>query len=78
MKNTASIIVWVCVVTFIALKAENIKIGQYWVAGVNEKLLTQHFSGLVTKYKLFYVSKQGRAGARFVLGLGLGLDILIC
>ena len=32
--------------------------------GVNEKLLTQHISGL-TKYKLLYVSNQGR------LGLGL-------
>ena len=27
-------------------------------------LLTQHISGLVTKYKLLYVSNQGRAGAR--------------
>ena len=26
--------------------------------GVNEKLLTQHISGLVTKYKLLYVSNQ--------------------
>ena len=32
--------------------------------GVNEKLLTQHTSGLVTKYKLLYVSNQGSAGAR--------------
>ena len=32
--------------------------------GVNEKLLTQHISGLVNKYKLLYVSNQGRAGAR--------------
>ena len=32
--------------------------------GVNEKFLTQHISGLVAKYKLFYVSNQGRAGAR--------------
>ena len=32
--------------------------------GVNEKLLTQHISGPVTKYKLLYVSNQGRAGAR--------------
>ena len=30
--------------------------------GVNEKLLTQHISGPVTKYKLLYVSNQGRAG----------------
>ena len=29
--------------------------------GVNEKLLTQHISGPITKYKLFYVSNQGRA-----------------
>ena len=29
--------------------------------GVNEKLLTQHISGPVTKYKLLY---EGRAGAR--------------
>ena len=32
--------------------------------GVNEKLLTQHISGPVTKYKLLYVSNQGRAWAR--------------
>ena len=32
--------------------------------GVNEKLLTQHISGPVTKYKLLYVSNQGRARAR--------------
>ena len=31
--------------------------------GVNEKLLTQHISGPVTKYKLLYVSNQGRARA---------------
>ena len=37
--------------------------------GVNEKLLTQHISGLLTKYKLLYVSNQGR------LGLGLGLRV---
>ena len=30
--------------------------------GVNEKLLTQHISVPVTKYKLLYVSNQGRAG----------------
>ena len=39
--------------------------------GVNEILLSQHISGLVTKYKLFYVSSQGRLG----LGLGLGLRV---
>ena len=33
--------------------------------GVNDKLLTQHISGLLTKYKkLLYVSNQGRVGAR--------------
>ena len=32
--------------------------------GVNEKLLTQHISGLLTRYKLLYVSNQGRVGAR--------------
>ena len=32
--------------------------------GVNEKLLTQHISGLLTQYKLLYVSNQGRVGAR--------------
>ena len=32
--------------------------------GVNEKLLTLHISGLLTKYKLLYVSNQGRVGAR--------------
>ena len=32
--------------------------------GVNEKLLTQHISGPVTKYELLYVSNQSRAGAR--------------
>ena len=32
--------------------------------GVNEKLLAQHISGLVTKCKLLYVSNQDRAGAR--------------
>ena len=32
--------------------------------GVNEKLLTQHISGPVTKYELLYVNNQGRAGAR--------------
>ena len=32
--------------------------------GVNEKLLTQHISGLLIKYKLLYVSNQGRVGAR--------------
>ena len=32
--------------------------------GVNEKLLTQHISGPVTKYKLLHVSNQGRAGVR--------------
>ena len=32
--------------------------------GVNEKLLTQQISGLVTKYELLYVSNQGRAGAK--------------
>ena len=31
--------------------------------GVNEKMLTRHISGPVTKYKLLYVSIQGRAGA---------------
>ena len=31
--------------------------------GVNGKLLTQHISGLLTKYKLLYVSNQGRVGA---------------
>ena len=31
---------------------------------VNDKLLTQHISGLLTKYKLLYVSNQGRIGAR--------------
>ena len=30
----------------------------------NEKLLTQHISGAVTKYKLLKVSNQGRACAR--------------
>ena len=39
--------------------------GQFWLLlGVNEKLLTQHISGPVTKYKLLCVSNQGRAGAR--------------
>ena len=32
--------------------------------GVNEKLLAQHISGLLTWYKLLYVSNQGRVGAR--------------
>ena len=32
--------------------------------GVNEKLLIQHISGPVTKYKLLYVSNQGRARDR--------------
>ena len=32
-----------------------------WLFGVNEKLLTQHISGPVTKYKLLYVSSQGWA-----------------
>ena len=32
--------------------------------GVNEKLLTQHISGPVTKYKLLYVSNQGKTGIR--------------
>ena len=32
--------------------------------GVNEKMLTQHISGPVTKYKLLYVSNQDGAGAR--------------
>ena len=32
--------------------------------GINEKLLTQNISGPVTKYKLLYISNQGRAGAR--------------
>ena len=34
------------------------------LVGVNEKMLTQHISGLVTKYKLLYVSNQGRAGSK--------------
>ena len=37
---------------------------EYWLFGVNETLLTQHILGLVTKYKLMYVSNQGKAGAR--------------
>ena len=37
--------------------------------GVNEKLLTRHISGHVTKYKLLYVSNQGRAGARAWAGV---------
>ena len=41
-----------------------------------KKLLTQHFSGLVTKYKLLYVSNRG-VGQGLGLGLGLGLDIVI-
>ena len=32
--------------------------------GVDEKMLTQHILGPVTKYKLLYVSNQGRVGAR--------------
>ena len=37
----------------------------HWLLfGVNEKLLTQHISGPITKYRLLYVSNQGRAGAR--------------
>ena len=39
----------------------------WWIRllfGVNEKLLTQHISGLLTRYKLLYVSNQGRVGAR--------------
>ena len=32
--------------------------------GVNEKLRAQHILGPVTRYKLLYVSNQGRAGAR--------------
>ena len=42
---------------------------EFLLFGVNEKLLTQHISGPVTKYKLLYVSNQGRAGARAWLGL---------
>ena len=37
--------------------------------GVHEKLLTQHISGLLTKYKLLYVSNQGRIGARAWTGV---------
>ena len=40
--------------------------------GVNDKLLTQHILGLLTKYKLLYVSNHGRIGA----GLGLGLRVM--
>ena len=36
--------------------------------GINEKLLTQHISGPVTKYKLLYVSNRDRAGARDGIG----------
>ena len=39
------------------------KVGCY-VFGVNEKWLTQHISGLLTRYKLLYVSNQGRVGTR--------------
>ena len=39
-------------------KADNI------MGDVLEKLLTQHISGPVTKYKLLYVSNQGRARVR--------------
>ena len=49
--------------------------------GVNGTMLTQHISGLVTKYKLLYVSNQGRTGARALVlrvRVGLGLDIVIC
>ena len=41
----------------------------YNIWGVNEKLLTQHISGPVTKYKLLYCMSATRAG----LGLGLGV-----
>ena len=37
--------------------------------GVNEKLLTQHISGPVTKYKLF------KSATRVGQGLGLGLEL---
>ena len=43
-------------------RASEIDTGCYF--GVNEKLLTQHISGLVTKYKLLYVINRSRAGAR--------------
>ena len=38
--------------------------------GVNEKLLTQHISGPVTKYKLLSSTRVGQG-----LGLGLGLRV---
>ena len=51
-----------------------IKMLWFWLLfGVKKKkkMLTQHISGPVSKYKLLYVSKD-RAGAR-VRGLGLDL-----
>ena len=43
---------------------------KFWLLfGVNEELLTQHISGLATKYKLLYVSNQ--------VGQGLGLGLRI-
>ena len=41
--------------------------------GENENLLTQHISGILTKYKLLYVSNQGRIGAWV-----RAIDIVIC
>ena len=38
-----------------------------------EKMLTQLISGHVTKYKLLYVSNQGRAGSRVWARAKLGV-----
>ena len=56
------------VCTFIAVGVAASELGGGSISrllfGVNEKLLTQHISGLLTKYKLLYGSNQGRVGAR--------------
>ena len=44
------------------------KLWLWLLFGVNEKLLSQHISGPITKYKLLYVSN-------WVAGLGLGLGV---
>ena len=55
-------------------KGSNDNLGELTTSGLlNEKLFTQHISGPVTKYKLKYVSNQGRIGARV-----RALDIVIC
>ena len=64
MSNHTYICIYIC------------HVPKFWLLlGVNKKLLTQHISAPVTRYKLLYVSNQGTARARAWDGLGLRVRV---